>query len=104
LFAIVLLLLVVSLLHARRKKKRDQTPQPMTTAEVPTHPAAKELSAQGRIVELSSRHLPPELPAAQAIFTPRSSKWDMVGNGSESLRIIAALPEKEDRFYLITPA
>jgi hypothetical protein len=31
LFAIVLLLRVISLLHARRKKKRDQTPQHMTT-------------------------------------------------------------------------
>jgi hypothetical protein len=31
LFAIVLLLRVISLLRARRKKKRDQTPQHMTT-------------------------------------------------------------------------
>jgi hypothetical protein len=31
LFVIVLLLRVISLLHARRKKKRDQTPQHMTT-------------------------------------------------------------------------
>ena len=74
----------------------------MTTAEVLTHPAAKQLLAH--IVELSSQHLSLELPTAQANLYLWSSKLDMARSGSESLKIIAALPKKKDQCYLITPA